>query len=51
MEIFYSGEIVNIEGSAVALGNFDGLHIAHMQIINNCMEYAREHDLKSGVLL
>jgi len=51
MEVFYSGEITGFDGSAVALGNFDGLHIAHMKIINNCIEYAKKNNLKSGVLL
>lgn len=51
MEIFYSGETVNVEGSVVALGNFDGLHIAHMMIINNCIDFAKSRGLKSGVLL
>lgn len=37
--------------TVVALGNFDGLHIAHMQIIKKCHDYARAHDLKCGVLL
>lgn len=37
--------------SAMALGNFDGLHKAHMEIINSCVEYARKNSLLSGVLL
>ena len=39
------------DGTVVALGNFDGLHVAHMTIIRNGIEYARENNLKSGVLL
>lgn len=39
------------ERCAVALGNFDGLHRAHMKIINSCIEYSKENGLKSGVLL
>ncbi len=39
------------DGTVVALGNFDGLHVAHMTIIRNGIKYAREHNLKSGVLL
>lgn len=42
---------VNYDGTVVALGNFDGLHVAHMTIIRNGIEYAKEHNLKSGVLL
>ena len=39
------------DGTVVALGNFDGLHIAHMTIIRNGIKYAKENGLKSGVLL
>lgn len=35
----------------MALGNFDGLHRAHMEVINACCKYAKEHSIKSGVLL
>ena len=44
-------ETVPYDGSVVALGNFDGLHVAHMTIIRNGIEYAAKHGLKSGVLL
>lgn len=44
-------EKVNYDGTVVALGNFDGLHVAHMTIIRNGIKYAKEHGLKSGVLL
>ncbi len=49
MEIIRSGRIQ--EKTAVALGNFDGLHKAHMSIIENCRDYAKENGFKSGVLL
>lgn len=42
---------IDNQGTAVALGNFDGLHIAHLEIIKNAVKYARANDLKSGVLL
>ncbi|MDO5398155.1 MAG: bifunctional riboflavin kinase/FAD synthetase [bacterium] len=51
MEVFRDAPQVFYEGTVVALGNFDGLHVAHMQIIRNGIKYAREHELKSGVLL
>ncbi len=35
--------------TAAALGNFDGLHIAHMEIINKAISYAKEHDMLSLV--
>ncbi len=39
------------DGTVAALGNFDGLHVAHMTIIRNGIRYARENNLKSGILL
>ncbi len=36
---------------AMALGNFDGLHLAHMEIINSCKMWAKKQGIKSGVLL
>lgn len=42
---------VPYDGTVVALGNFDGLHVAHMTIIRNGIEYAKQNNLKSGVLL
>lgn len=39
------------DGTVAALGNFDGLHVAHMTIIRNCIRCAEENNLKSGVLL
>ncbi len=51
MQIFKENIPLPYEGTVVALGNFDGLHIAHMQIIRNGIRYAREHGYKAGVLL
>ncbi len=42
---------VGYDGTVAALGNFDGLHVAHMTIIRNAIRYASENNLKSGVLL
>ena len=42
---------VDYDGTVTALGNFDGLHVAHMTIIRNGIKYAKENGLKSGVLL
>ena len=36
---------------ALALGNFDGLHKAHIKIIKDCVVYAKANKLKSGVFL
>lgn len=38
------------EKCVVALGNFDGLHLAHMAIIDNCVREARKRRIKSAVL-
>lgn len=37
-------------GSAVALGNFDGFHIGHREIINRCVDYARDKSLTPTVI-
>ncbi len=39
------------ERTAVALGNFDGLHKAHGQVIRKCVREAYERHIKSAVLL
>lgn len=39
------------EKCAMCLGNFDGIHLAHTEIVNSCVKYAKEKDLKSGILL
>ncbi len=42
---------LNFSASVVALGNFDGLHVAHQKIMNKTKEYAKVNNLASGVLL
>ncbi len=51
MQVFHAGEDIVTGGSVVALGDFDGLHIAHMTIIRSGINYARDRGLKSGILL
>ena len=51
MKIYNAQTGIDFDGSVVALGNFDGVHKAHKQILENCKEYARLHKVKSGVLL
>ena len=51
MEIIHAEKIVDYAQTAVALGNFDGLHIAHMKIIRDCINIAQKRGIKSGVLL
>ena len=45
------GNAITDKKTVVALGNFDGLHSAHTQIINNMCRYAKEHDCIGCVLL
>lgn len=51
MEIMRQTGHIPYDRTVIALGNFDGLHTAHMAIIEKCRRYAEEHDCKSGVLL
>lgn len=51
MDVIYAEKIVDCDGSCVALGNFDGLHIAHIKVIGNAISEAKKRNLKSGVLL
>lgn len=45
------GNAITDRKTVVALGNFDGLHSAHTQIINNMCQYAEEHSCLGCVLL
>ncbi len=31
--------------TALTIGNFDGLHLGHKQLIHRVLEFSREHDL------
>jgi riboflavin kinase/FMN adenylyltransferase len=37
-------------GAAVALGNFDGVHLGHQAVIGRAFELARAHDCAAGIL-
>ncbi|MEP6716294.1 MAG: bifunctional riboflavin kinase/FAD synthetase, partial [Terriglobia bacterium] len=52
MKIFRSAsEVPRIFGPcAVTIGNFDGLHIGHRQIMRRLVEIARERGLVPAVL-
>lgn len=39
-------DIAQIEPSCVALGNFDGVHVGHRQLIGSAVEKARERGLQ-----
>lgn len=50
MKIFNDiDDIVNIENTAIALGNFDGVHLGHQILIKQTVAKAKENRLKSGV--
>lgn len=51
MRIYNAETGIDFDGCAVALGNFDGVHTAHRQILENCRNYAASHGVKAGVLL
>jgi riboflavin kinase/FMN adenylyltransferase len=51
MELFQAEEKIPYSSTVVALGNFDGLHIAHMKIIHRAIDHARATGAKSGILL
>lgn len=50
MKVFKSiEEIQNIEETATALGNFDGIHLGHQALIREAVTQARQKGLKSAV--
>jgi len=52
MEIFrhYTGLPATARGGAVAIGNFDGIHLGHQFVIAKAGELARASGIQSGVL-
>lgn len=51
MQIFIDGASDITENTAVALGQFDAMHIGHTAIIQKAVEYAKENDIKSLVFM
>ncbi len=50
MEVFESiYKSVNNSGCVLAFGNFDGVHIGHMHLLNEAKRYAAENGLAFGV--
>jgi riboflavin kinase/FMN adenylyltransferase len=50
MRVFTKIEDIDLgEQTAVALGNFDGVHLGHAELILRTVSYARAHGLKSAV--
>jgi riboflavin kinase/FMN adenylyltransferase len=58
-EVFFIDNIDNIKeikaqnvyNSAVAIGNFDGLHLGHINILNQLKQQAKKNNLKSSVVI
>ena len=51
MKLFNSPDELDFGHTAVALGDFDGVHTAHREVINKALNGAEKNGLKSGVLL
>ena len=50
MLVFDSLEAIkDSEPAAVALGNFDGVHLGHQKLIRKMVSYAKERGLKAAV--
>ena len=42
---------INTEKSAVALGYFDSIHIAHQSLIGQMKKYAEENGMQSAIFI
>lgn len=51
MQSYNSKDVITGNKTVVALGNFDGLHKAHMQVIERARDYAVKNGYESGVML
>lgn len=52
MAIRYNhGDCVQFQKTSVALGTFDGLHTAHMKVINKAISYAKQEKIQCGILM
>lgn len=52
MQVFKGLNYITDEfkGAAIAIGNFDALHLGHQKIIQTCHELAQKHQTKSGLI-
>ena len=51
IDILYYPEKIKEQGTVVILGNFDGVHIAHGEVIKRGVDYAKNNGLMSIVLM
>lgn len=42
-----SNELKELQGNYIALGNFDGVHLGHYELISNCIKKARDNGSRS----
>jgi len=51
MKIFNNTNIPkNYRGSAIAIGNFDGIHIGHQKVFQKTKQFAKKNKIKFGVI-
>lgn len=50
MRIYKSGDVIDGKKTSVALGTFDGLHIAHMRLVSKAEELAEKSGTMFGVM-
>ena len=41
---------INIDNLILAIGNFDGVHLGHQKIINQCIDLAKKHNFTPAIL-
>lgn len=41
---------INIDNLVLAIGNFDGIHLGHQKIINQCVDLAKKHNFTPAIL-
>ena len=53
MEIFIdkNDDLKSAKGGVYTLGNFDGVHLGHKEIISNVIKISRSKKIPSGVLI
>lgn len=49
MKVIETGQFKIEEPTAVTIGNFDGIHLGHQELINNVLKYGEKENLKSVV--
>ena len=50
MQIYHTNDIVPYENAVVVLGEFDGLHKAHMDLIDKARTFSKENNMVLGLM-